>query len=138
MPAIRRGVKEDLVSIARIQSASPEATRWNVEDYLVYDLWVAESDGAVTGFLVSRSLGFGEGELLNMAVAPERRRAGVGKSLLRAFTREFPAGAYLEVRESNAVALNLYKSMGFKELNRRPKYYQSPPESAIVMKFHSC
>ena len=45
---------------------------------------------------------------------------------------------YLEVRESNQAARNLYKSMGFQEVNIRPEYYQFPLEAAIVMKFHSC
>jgi ribosomal-protein-alanine N-acetyltransferase len=99
---------------------------------------VAVDGDRVAGFLVSRPLGLGEGELLNLAVEPGFRRNGVGKALLQAFLAEFSGGAYLEVRESNAAALYLYKSLGFKEVTRRPGYYQSPPDAAIVMKFHSC
>jgi ribosomal-protein-alanine N-acetyltransferase len=139
MLAIRRGLEGDLAAVAEIQSASPEAAHWNVADYLGYGLWVAVgSGGRVAGFLVSRPLGLGQGELLNLAVAPGSRRNGVGKSLVRAFLAEFPGGAYLEVRESNVNAVNLYKSMGFEEVSRRREYYQCPPEAAIVMKFHSC
>jgi ribosomal protein S18 acetylase RimI-like enzyme len=138
MLAIRRGSEEDLAAVAGIQSASPEAAHWNVADYLAYGLWVAVDGDRVAGFLVSRPLGMGEGELLNLAVEPGFRRMGVGKALVRAFLGEFPGGAYLEVRESNAAALFLYKSLGFKEVTRRPGYYQSPPEAAIVMKFCSC
>jgi ribosomal-protein-alanine acetyltransferase len=138
MPAIRRGVEEDLDAIAKIQSASPEAAHWNVTDYLGYGLWVAIAADRVAGFLVSRPLAPGEGELLNLAVDRRSRRGGVGRALLRAFLAEFPGGAYLEVRESNAAALNLYKSMGFQEVSKRPEYYESPSEAAIVMKFHSC
>jgi [ribosomal protein S18]-alanine N-acetyltransferase len=138
MAAIRRGASEDLAAVAAIQFASPEAAHWKVEEYQGYDFWVADVAGAVVGFLVSRPLGLGEGELLNLAVSPDFRRTGVARALLKVFLREFSAGAYLEVRESNAVALNLYKSMGFEEVNRRAEYYDSPPEAAIVMKFHSC
>jgi ribosomal protein S18 acetylase RimI-like enzyme len=45
---------------------------------------------------------------------------------------------FLEVRESNKAARNLYLSLGFQELGRRPEYYETPLEPAIVMKFHSC
>jgi len=64
-----------------------------VEDYLGYGLWVAVSGDRVAGFLVSRPLGAGEGELLNLAVDPGCRRDGVGKALVRAFLAEFPGGA---------------------------------------------
>jgi len=138
MPGIRRGGRDDLPAIERIQAASPEAVHWPAEEYLTYDLWVAENGATVTGFLVSRSLGEGEGEMLNLAVAPECRKTGVAKALIRAFLSEFTSAAYLELRESNLAALNLYKSMGFQEVSRRPEYYRSPPEAAIVMKFHSC
>jgi ribosomal-protein-alanine N-acetyltransferase len=139
MAAIRRGGVDDLDAIDRIQAASPEASHWAVREYLNYDLWVAETTPqGVAGFLVSRPLGAGEGELLNIAVAPESRRSGVATALVRRFLEGFPAGAWLEVRESNEAALNLYKSMGFQEVNRRPAYYSSPSETAIVMKFHSC
>ncbi len=138
MLPIRRGLEEDLAAVAGIQSASPEAAHWNPADYLAYGFWVAVDAGRIAGFLVSRPLGLGEGELLNLAVAPGFRRKGVGKALVLAFLAEFPGGAYLEVRASNAAALTLYKSMGFKEVNRRSGYYDFPPEAAIVMKFHSC
>jgi ribosomal-protein-alanine N-acetyltransferase len=138
MPAIRRGGEHDLPSIARIQQASPEASDWRVEDYLAYRLWVAESGGDIAGFLVGRVLGEGECELLNLAVAPQWRRKGIGRGLIQAFLDESAGAVYLELRESNRAALNLYKSMGFQEVSRRSNYYNSPPEAAIVMKFHSC
>jgi ribosomal-protein-alanine N-acetyltransferase len=138
MPAIRRGAIEDLSAVARIQDASPEASHWRVEDYLTYDLWIAESQQEVIGFLVSRQLGAGEGEILNLAVAPEWRRQGIGRSLIQAFLGDCRGSVFLELRESNRAALDLYKSMGFQVVSNRPKYYESPPEAAIVMKFHSC
>jgi ribosomal-protein-alanine acetyltransferase len=138
MPSIRRGLEADLPAIARIQAASPEASHWDPGGYLAYDLWVAVEGDRIAGFLVSRPLGQGEGELLNLAVEPEFRRRGAGKALVKAFLEGFPGGVYLEVRESNSAALNLYKCLGFQEVTRRQGYYESPPEAAIVMKFHSC
>jgi ribosomal-protein-alanine N-acetyltransferase len=138
MIQIRRGSEGDLAAIAGIQGASPEAAHWDPAGYLGYGFLVALDGGRIAGFLVSQALGQGEGELLNLAVEPGFRRKGAGKALVVALLEEFPGGVYLEVRESNAAALSLYKSLGFKVVTRRPGYYDSPPEAAIVMKFHSC
>jgi ribosomal-protein-alanine N-acetyltransferase len=138
MPVIRRGEAGDLAQVAAIQHASPEAPRWNAAEYLNYDLLVAVCENRVAGFLAWRALVEGESEILNLAVAPEFRRQGVARRLWKAFLGVTPGTVFLEVRESNKAARNLYVSLGFQELGRRPGYYQAPLEAAIVMKFHSC
>ena len=40
---------------------------------------------------------------------------------------------FLEVRESNEPAGNMYRSLEFKEISRRKKYYSEPDEDGIVM-----
>ena len=138
MTAIRRGGPGDLEAIAAIQYCSPEAVQWNPRDYLAYDFWVATAADAVAGFLVFRQVAPDEGEILNLAVSPDFRRQGVAKRLLQTALQDFSGTFFLEVRESNRGALELYKSLGFQEFSRRSEYYQFPSESAIVMKFHSC
>jgi ribosomal-protein-alanine N-acetyltransferase len=138
MTAIRRGGAEDLEAVAAIQQASPGAARWNVGDYLEQDFRVAMEGNQVVGFLVARTVAPDEREILNLAVAPDFRRKGVARALVDAALGAFRGSVFLEVRESNAVALEFYKSLGFKELSRRKGYYDSPVETAIVMKFHSC
>ncbi|MGD0772364.1 MAG: ribosomal protein S18-alanine N-acetyltransferase [Candidatus Solibacter sp.] len=138
MTAIRRGGAEDLEAVAAIQQASPGAARWNVADYLEQDFRVAMEGNCIVGFLVARTVATDEREILNLAVAPDFRRKGVARALVDAALGAFRGSVFLEVRESNAVALEFYKSLGFKELSRRKGYYDSPVETAIVMKFHSC
>ena len=138
MTAIRRGGAEYLEAVAAIQQASPGAARWRVADYLEQDFWVAIEGNRVVGFLVARNVAADEREILNLAVAPDFRRKGVARALVDAALGAFRGSVFLEVRESNAVALKFYKSLGFKELSRRKGYYDSPVETAIVMKFHSC
>jgi len=132
-----------------MQASSPEAAHWDAVDYLQYDFRVCLQDGRVAGFLVARRVAADEAELLNLVVAPEFRRKGLARALLQDLLAAPAAAAqaqawpgktslYLEVRESNRAARNLYKSMGFQEVKIRPDYYQAPPEAAIVMKFHSC
>ena len=138
MPAIRRGGPADLQAVAAIQECSPEAADWPVQDYLEQTFRVAEVEGTAAGFLVARTLIPGEHEILNLAVAREFRRRGVASGLLREFLQNIQGDVYLEVRASNFAALNLYKSMGFQEVGSRKRYYASPPEDGIVLKFHSC
>jgi ribosomal-protein-alanine N-acetyltransferase len=137
MPVIRRGEAGDLEAVAAIQSTCPEAAHWPVTEYLRYEFTVSLCAGAVAGFLVWRPLGGGECEVLNLVVGPAWRRQGVARQLVEPLLGEGNT-VFLEVRESNMAAQSFYKSMGFQEVSIRKKYYDSPPESAIVMKFHSC
>ena len=138
MLIIRRAEPGDLDSVAAIQDACPEAAHWPATDYLAHEFLVAISDGIVAGFVVWRNLTAGESEILNLAVTLACRRRGIARRLLEALLRSADSEIFLEVRESNRGARNFYKSMGFQEVNMRPEYYESPPEAAIVMKFHSC
>ena len=138
MTAIRRGGADDLDAVAAIQRASPGAARWNAADYLNREFLVALVGDRVVGFLVARTVAADEREILNLAVAPDLRRKGVARALLASAFEAFRGCVFLEVRESNGVAQEFYKSLGFKELSKRTGYYDSPPETATVMKFHSC
>ena len=94
-------------------------------------------DHHVVGYLVARQVA-DEGEILNVAVAPESRRRGVGRALVAAGLGRLGAlGArqvYLEVRESNVAARELYRGFGFVEVSRRLKYYRRPVEDAILLR----
>lgn len=125
---------KDLVRIAAIQSAAPEAAHWNAADYLGQSCFVAKTNEVVVGFLVTRETAPGETEILNMAVDPAFRRRGIGRRLLEPILR---GEVFLEVRESNTGAQALYISLGFQVAGRRRRYYTDPPEDAIVMRFFS-
>ena len=135
---IRRGDARDLAEVAAIQNASPGAAQWEVADYLAYGFRVASWEGRLAGFIVSRTLTPGEHEVLNLAVEPGLRGRGVGSSLVVALVADSPGVVFLEVRESNMTARSFYKALGFHEVSSRREYYATPPETAIVMKFHSC
>jgi ribosomal-protein-alanine N-acetyltransferase len=78
-----------------------------------------------------------EMHILDVAVAPQVRRRGLARWLLRVSMRM--AGrhgarrALLEVREGNAEARALYKSLGFESLGRRRAYYTQPREDALLL-----
>ncbi len=134
---LRAGVEADLATIAEIQAASPEASQWNVRDYLSYELTVAVLAGRIAGFAVARRVAEGESELLNLAVHPAFRRLGIARRLIARLTSSHPGILWLEVRESNVAARNFYKSLRFQETGRRSDYYPDSGESAIVMNVHS-
>jgi [ribosomal protein S18]-alanine N-acetyltransferase len=134
---LRPGAAGDLALIGQIQAASSEASQWEASEYLAYELTVAVCDGRVVGFTVARRLAEGESELLNLAVDPAFRRAGIARKLVAKLTSGHPGILWLEVRESNAIARKLYESLGFREVASRSHYYPETCESAIVMNLHS-
>ena len=75
--------------------------------------------------------------LMNIAVAPEYRRRGIGETLLeRLFevTAGDPRRGYtLEVRVSNADAIRLYERLGFEARGIRRAYYTDNREDALIM-----
>ena len=92
--------------------------------------------GAVQGFAVVW-LVHDELHVLNVAVAPEARRQGVARAILdrvEAQGREQGARvAMLEVRRGNQPAIALYRSLGYREVGVRPRYYAEDGEDALVM-----
>lgn len=92
-------------------------------------------DGALLGYAVLYTV-LDEGNLDNIAVAPQARRQGVADALLSTLTgfgRDRLAALMLEVRASNAPAIALYEKHGFAAVGRRKNYYSAPREDAILM-----
>jgi ribosomal-protein-alanine N-acetyltransferase len=85
--------------------------------------------------------GFEELHLLNLTVAPKWQRQGHGQAMLRRLCevcreRGDPM-LWLEVRQSNAVARQLYERFGFETVGLRRGYYpdlQGRREDAVVMR----
>ncbi|MDK9726159.1 MAG: ribosomal protein S18-alanine N-acetyltransferase [Sterolibacteriaceae bacterium MAG5] len=103
-----------------------------------HSAWVCREAGAMVGYAVMM-LVLDEAHLLNISVAAERQRGGLGSRLLEFLFEEAKAhGAarmFLEVRPSNASGLGLYRRFGFAEIGRRRGYYPAHDgrEDAIVM-----
>jgi ribosomal-protein-alanine N-acetyltransferase len=138
MTTIRPAYEADLPAINAIRSASAEAAQWLAGGAEGERTIVAEVEGRVVGFLIGRTVAPGEHEILNLAVAPEFRRRGIARLLLQDWVHSSPGTVFLEVRESNLAARNLYKYLGFEQVGVRTEYYIFPSEAAIVLRFHSC
>lgn len=134
--------KEHLPAVAALEQVCFPADPWSVElfqaalDNPNTSILLAEGEnGAVLGYAVL-SVVLDEGNLDNIAVAPEARRRGVADALLdilTGFGREHLTALMLEVRASNTPAAALYKKHGFAVVGRRKNYYDAPREDAILM-----
>lgn len=134
---IRPATAGDLDQISAIQATAPEASQWQPHDYLAFDCQVAMLDGRIAGFVVSRRVADKEREILNVAVHPDCRRLRVATDLLRAEIARWQGTHFLEVRESNTAARELYERVGFETVGVRPGYYENPTETGIVMRIFS-
>ncbi len=139
---IRGMTSADLAAVVRNESRS-YAFPWSpgvFADCLAagHECWVLEAGGAVIGHGIL-STAAGEAHLLNLCVTRDRQGQGLGRMLLDwmlARARARRAGVvFLEVRPSNRVACELYDSVGFCEVGRRPGYYPDArgSEDARVM-----
>jgi len=138
---VRKMASADAPKVEDILRESPEAAKWSMTNFLqnkpeTTEVLVAEQGAKVIGVVVVQAAG-GEAEILNLAVAREWRRRGVGRSLLLFVIAELRTAAadriFLDVRESNAPARSLYEEQGFGPVGRRRGYYQNPAEDALVL-----
>lgn len=134
--------KEHLPAVAALEKTCFSADPWSedlfraaLDNPAVAILLAQGEDGAVLGYAVLSTV-LDEGNLDNIAVAPDARRQGVADALLAALTgfgREHLARLMLEVRASNVPAVALYEKHGFVSVGRRKNYYTGPKEDAILM-----
>ena len=132
----------DTAAIAEILRGSAEAAQWPPESYARLAespggmVIVCEAGSRLVAFLAARQAA-DEAEILNIAVSPNFRRKGVASALLARIIEEFGRSAiarvFLELRESNLPARNLYERHGFLLSGRRRAYYQQPTEDAVCM-----
>ena len=100
---------------------------------------VVESEGRIVAYAVANHAA-AEGHLLNLAVHPDVRAKGLGSRLLEVIlnllSRRFVETVYLEVRQSNTAAIQLYQRFGFTTIGIRHGYYAlgSGREDALTMR----
>lgn len=92
--------------------------------------FVAKVNDEIVGFIIGRAYTNRKpavGRVLTIDVSPEHRRKGIGLKLLQevegAFKNESVEVCYLEAREDNVAALNLYQKHGYKKVGKLKNYY---------------
>ncbi len=139
---IRRAIPDDAPKIHEIET-DIFSDPWSIKDVLSTITssgamcYVATSDtGELLSYVIGRIIA-PEGEIYRVATVPGARRRGIAYRLIDyALKTEKGHGlesVFLEVREKNVPARNLYKSYGFIEAGARKGYYKDPPDNAIIM-----
>jgi ribosomal-protein-alanine N-acetyltransferase len=72
-------------------------------------------------------------EVVKIAISPNYRGKKLGKKLLEHIVKKLDKNLLLEVRESNEIAINLYKGLGFEKISVRKGYYEETGEDGVVM-----
>ena len=134
---------DDLLQVKALADRS-FTTPWSISSF-EYEignrdavLKVAVKESRITGYICIRSF-LDATHVMDIAVLDEHRQQGIGSMLfleaLRETTKAKPATEHitLEVRESNAAAIKLYKKYGFTKTGRRKDYYKNPLEDGIIM-----
>ena len=142
LPKLRAMHASDLDRIMEIEPViyTHPWTRGNFEDSMRvgYSCWVIDCGGVVTGYGVLM-IGVREAHLLNLSIAPEWQRRGLGRTLLEHFVRigrdSDAQQMFLEVRPSNTSARRMYADYGFRDISVRRGYYPAAGgrEDAILM-----
>jgi ribosomal-protein-alanine acetyltransferase len=140
-PSTRAAQRDDLEAVLAIEKSWPTTAGWtraqfeseleNPRSRFV----VAEEEGRLAGYAVFWSVP-PEAQILDIAVAPDSARRGLGRFLLDvilAHARRLGLKkATLEVRAGNEAALALYRAAGFSVVGRRPRFYPDG-EDAVLM-----
>jgi len=103
-----------------------------------YQCWVLANKQQIVAHAVL-SVAIGECHLLTLCVHPDHQRNGYGRKLFNLLLdraqKQKAEICFLEVRRTNAGAIELYRSMGFVQIGERKNYYPSKDvrEDALIM-----
>ena len=137
--SIRRLAYSDLPAVISIERRS-FPTPWSLAMFVLElskpsGICLAATEGEeLVGYLVCSRYDQ-VWHLMNVAVAPDRRRAGVARRLISKLVEEGGGKLpfTLEVRVSNHPAIAMYERLGFRSAGVRPRYYQDNGEDALIM-----
>jgi ribosomal-protein-alanine N-acetyltransferase len=141
-PSIRKMAMDDVPAVIELDQKSfslpwPERSfRFELTDNPASRCWVAELDGKVVGMIVVWLI-VDEAHVATLATHPDFRRQGIAKRLLshslRSLMDEGARSSFLEVREGNIAAQEMYRKFGYEVSGRRRRYYKDNDEDAILM-----
>ena len=143
MVNLRKMLQQDVAAVAAIESQN-SIEPWSEKLFsdcikVGYSCWVVEDNNEIAGFgLLSCTIT--EAHILNLVIDSRWRRQGLARQMMlhllasaKSLGAEF---VYLEVRQSNTIAINLYKDLQFIEIGLRQGYYPAADggrEDAITL-----
>ena len=143
---IRKMMLDDLEQVVAIDQLSfslpwpARSFQFELTDNPASRCWVVDLDGRIVGMVVAWLI-VDEIHIATFAIHPDFRKQGIGKKLLShtlmSAKEEGSVSSFLEVREGNEIALEMYRQFGFVESGRREGYYKNNDETAILMTLES-
>jgi ribosomal-protein-alanine N-acetyltransferase len=143
---IRKMTLEDVPSVLDLDQKSfslpwPERSfRFELTANPASRCWVAELEGKLVGMIVVWLI-VEEAHVATIATHPDFRRKGIATKLLshalRNMIQEGARSSFLEVREHNLGAQEMYRKFGYEASGRRQRYYKDNNEDAILMNLAS-
>jgi len=137
---IRKASLDDLNQIYLIEKDVFSNEHWTLKmveselkNLLGTTTWIIEESTAILGYCMMRIV-CNEVNIINMAIKSSRQREGLGSFLLGYVLNQLPinSSAFLEVKEGNLSAINLYKKLGFNVISLRKNYYKDG-RTALIM-----
>jgi ribosomal-protein-alanine N-acetyltransferase len=143
-PRLRPMSEHDLTAVVALEQRAYEFP-WSFGIFadclrVGYCCWALEHGDTLAGYCIM-SVAADEAHVLNVCVAPERRRQGHARRMLEhlaGIARGHRATVvFLEVRPSNPAAIDLYRDFGFRQLAVRRNYYPAREgrEDALVFAY---
>jgi ribosomal-protein-alanine N-acetyltransferase len=113
---------------------TPAKVRRHVRDKETMVL-IASNEGSIAGFEIMR-FGDDQAHLFLLAVQPEYRRSGLGRSMMQWLEKSCRTAGIqtvrLEVRVSNKAALRFYRKLGYRVIARVAGYYDRREAAAVM------
>ena len=138
---IRKATSKDLVSIQKMEARifnNPWSNK-SIRNELKRDRnslnLVAEMDQKIIGYFFAHLLD-NEIHILNIAIDVTYQHQGYGKQFFKEILENYLqyGDVYLEVKQSNFPAINLYLNFGFEEIDIREAYYADGEDAVIMVK----
>lgn len=138
---IREMEPYDVIKVCEIENKS-FSDPWSYGSFMddifseIVDAIVIEENGDICGYASAWFL-YDQVHIANFCVEESVRCKGYGSQLMEYIinrAKEFQKERIiLEVRVSNIAAIKLYEKYGFKNIYRRPKFYENNNEDAFIM-----
>ena len=138
---IRKATSKDLVSIQKMEGRifnnpwSNKSIRNELKRGSNSLNLVAEMDQKMIGYFFAHLLD-NEIHILNIAIDVTYQHQGYGKQFFKEILENYLqyGDVYLEVKQSNFPAINLYLNFGFEEIDIREAYYADGEDAVIMVK----
>jgi ribosomal-protein-alanine N-acetyltransferase len=138
---IRRMTKDDIPDVFKIESElfpdpwPANAFLTEIKQKKTSFPYVVEKNDKVIGYIICWYY-HDELHIGNIAITKTEQNKGIGKYLLDMVFEYFKdyRTAFLEVREKNKKAINLYESYGFEIAYKRHRYYPNGDNALVMVK----